>query len=219
MRRDDQIKAGLSLKKDFVVGGGWQIECENPEIKEFVTDSLSRCGEADSLDATFEDILKDILSAYDYGFSISEPVYKLRNGQYTIKSIKVRAPHSFKFHVDDKGNVEKVEQNTPTGSISLKPSTLFHHIYMPEFGNPYGNSDLKSSYSPWKAKKFIERFLAIYLERFASPTIVGRGRPGMSPGEMDRFLGVLKSIQQSTEIAVPDGVQVDFIQNIGTVQQ
>lgn len=213
MRRDDQIKAVLSLKKDFVIGGGWQIECEDEEIKEFVTMALKSTGETDSLDATFEDSLKDILSAYDYGFSICEPIYKLVDGKYVVKSIKVRAPHSFRFHVDDKGEIENIEQNTPHGPLFIKPSTVVHHVYMPEFGNPYGTSDLKSAYSPWKAKKFVERFLAIYLERFASPTIVGRGRPGMTPGEMTVFLNVLKSIQQSTEIAVPDGVHVDFVQN------
>lgn len=213
MRRDDQIKAVLSLKKDFVIGGGWQIECGDEEIKEFVTMALKSTGETDSLDSTFEDSLKDILSAYDYGFSICEPIYKLSDGKYIIKSIKVRAPHSFKFNVDDKGEIESIEQNTPSGPLLIKPSTIIHHVHMPEFGNPYGTSDLKSAYSPWKAKKFVERFLAIYLERFASPTIVGRGRPGMTPGEMTTFLNVLKSIQQSTEIAVPDGVQVDFVQN------
>jgi len=217
MRQDEQIKVTLSLKKDFAIGTGWQIECKNKIVKEFIENSLKNINESMAMDTTFEDILRDMLSSYDYGFSLSEPVWEIRdfNGKpmYWYKTIKTRPPHGFLIYPDKFGNIEKIQQNTDIGTLDFDPRIFLHHVYQQEFGNPFGQSDLFSAHPSWKAKKFVSRFMNIYLERFASPTVVGKYKAGLTPQEISRFHSMLETVQQNTAITIPAETAIDFIQS------
>lgn len=214
MKNDDQVKATIAMKKNFVVNTGWEIICEDEEIKEFVTDTLNKINEDSPMEPSFNDILEDMLSSYVYGFSLSEPIFELnKDSLYIYKAIKTRPPHTFKFDLDEFGNVKEVIQMTMKGDLKFKPDMFLHHVYQPEFGNPYGLSDLSAAFQDWKAKKFVKRFMAIYLERFASPTVVGKYKPNMQDDEVARFRVLLESIQNNTTLIIPEDAQMDMIQN------
>lgn len=211
MKTDDQVKAAVSLKKDMIVNTGWKIECEDNEIKEFVEKSFKELNEKASGNASFEDILRDVLSTFEYGFSLTEPVYEIIDGKYTYKSLKTRPPHTFKFNLDDRGNVVKVIQSQPGGEKEFDPSLFIHHVYQQEFGNPYGLSDLSSAHAAWKMKKYVLRFYAMYLERWANPTMVGKYEPNMDPNEIQRLHDMLKTLQSHTVFAFPNNVMIDLV--------
>lgn len=213
MRSDDQIKAVLSIKKDLVISTGWEIICEDEEIREFITRNLSQIHQGQALDSTFEDVLWDILTSYDYGFSMSEVVYNLTLEKlYGIKAIKVRPPHSFKFHIDPKGEVLEIEQSGVAGTLRFKPDKFLHHVYQQEFGNPFGKSDLQAAHKHWVLKKHFVKFFGIYVERFANPTIVGKYPVNLAPNEITELNNILKSIQNQTTLIVPDNIEIDFQQ-------
>jgi len=214
MKDDDQVKVCVSLKKDSVVNSGWKIVCDDKKVNDFVVDALEGINEFNGLSSTFDDCLRDILSAYEYGFSMTEPVYVLKNGKYVFKQLRTRPPHSFQFVLNDKGDVVVVEQYTNTGMKTFQPELFLHHVYQSEFGNPYGKSDLRSAYKPWKAKNFIDKFLAIYLERFATGTVVGKYDSNQfNDTEINRFHSVLKTIQNATSLAIPKGTEIEIIQS------
>ena len=212
MRDDDQIKVALSFKKDIVVNAGWHIVCENKDIENFVETSFKRMQEDGSLQMSFEDAIRDMLSAYDYGFSVTEPVFKIKNGLYHYDSIRVRPPQSFRFQVGDKGDVSEIIQMSNRGELYFDPRLFLHHVYQVEWGNPYGKSDMRAAFNAWTSKKFISKFLAIYLERFATPTVIGRYPANWTTEEAAQLQTVLKSIQQSTTLTIQDGAMIDFVQ-------
>ena len=82
---------------------------------------------------------------------------------YVYKEIRTRPPHTFKFDIDDKGNVLKVIQRGTNEEKFYRPDLFLHHTYQMQFGNPYGKSDLSAAFSSWKSKKFVDRFFAVYL--------------------------------------------------------
>lgn len=206
MKHDDQVKAAMSFKKDQIVSSGWQIKCDVPEIVERLESNLK-----ESLSSSFEDSLRDVLSAFEYGFSLTEPVYKkASDGLIELKDLKTRPPHTFEFHLNSYGDVEKVTQNADIGSIDFEPNYFLHYIYQPEFGNPFGKSDLRAAHQAWKAKKFFFRFWAIYVERFAAPTIIGEYPNEFDPSKVARLQSVLNTIQNSTVAIVPEGTKIDF---------
>ena len=212
MRDDDQIKAVVSIKKDMVVNTGWKISSENPEVVKFVTDALNRINSGLGTDGGFDDVLRDMLSAYEYGFSLTEPVYEILDGMWVYKTIKTRPPHSFLFDIDPRGNVTQIRQLTSTGELKLKPDIFIHHVYQMEFGNPYGKSDFRAAHEPWKAKKFVTKFFNIYLERYATPTLVGKYKPTYTSTDIRRFFDTLKSLQNNSTAVFPEEVLVDFVQ-------
>lgn len=211
MRRDDQVRAALSVKKNMVLSSGWHIVCDDEKIKEFVTESLKNSN-SKYLGETFESCLWDMLSAYDYGFSLAEVIYRLDGSLYNIDAVKVRPPHTFRFNIDDKGNVVTVEQTGKSGVIKFGPDKFLHFAVNPEFGNPYGNSDLVAAHPAYKAKKFFLRMYAMYCERFATPTVVGRYESTMDDGEIQRLHSILKTIQQNTTLTIPKDLEITFEQ-------
>lgn len=212
MRDDDQVKVALSFKKDIVVNAGWHISCDNKDIEKFVSDSFKRMQEDGALQMSFEDSVRDMLSAYDYGFSLTEPVFKIKNGLYQYDSIRVRPPQSFRFQVSDKGDVTEIIQMSNKGELHFDPRLFLHHVYQVEWGNPYGKSDLRGAHNAWRAKKFISKFLAIYAERFATPTVIGRYPPSWDSNEIAQLTATLKSIQQATTLALPESAAIELLQ-------
>lgn len=207
MRHDDQIKVALSLKKDMVINAGWKIDCEDETVRDAVEKNFS-----EGMERSLDDVLRDMLSSYDYGFSVSEPVYRLVDGLYEWKTVHTRPPHGFRFEMDKYGNIEKIVQDTDHGTIEFSPNDFLHFVYQHEFGNPYGKSDLRSAHPAYVAKKFIFRFMNIYLEKFASPLVVGKYKDSLPESEANRLHNMLKTIQNSTTLTVPDSAIIDIVQ-------
>ena len=221
MRDDPQIKSTLSIKKDMIINTGWSVKCDddtpNKEtIEEFLTDMLEHIGENDDYGITFEDALIDILSSYDYGFSLTEPIFDINsNRKWIIKSLITRPPQTFNFHVDRHGKVEKITQNGLKGPIALKPRDFLHHVHQPEYGNPFGKSDLRSAFEAYKAKKYISRYYNIYLEKFASPFTVAKYPKGWSQDDIDRLNNVMKKLKNATHITMQEDISIDVKNNQG----
>lgn len=212
MRKDQQVKSCLSLKKDLVVNSGWEVECDDETAKDEIERDLREMSDRQTVDNGFEDALREVMSSYDYGFSVSEVIAKLEDGRYQPKSILTRAPHTWQFDLDEKGRLRKLLQAGASGFKPLNPAHFLHHTYQSEFGNPYGTSDLQAAHAPWKAKKFFIRMFAVYAERFASPTIVARYKAGAQEDEINAIQEMAKSIQNSTALTLPEDVAVDFVQ-------
>ncbi len=216
MRRDDQIKAVLNLKKFMVVSSGWEIkpfkdkEKEQTDIITELTDNLNDLDEPD-----FNTALLDMLTYIDYGFSITEPIFKLVNNRWKLNKLKTRAPHTFReINTDIYGNIELMIQETSDKPILIKSKDLKKLIYIvhqPDFGNPFGTSDLQAAYNAWFSKTMIMRFWNIYLERFGNPTVITKIPMGMKQEEKDELDKVLKNMQPKNGIRIPEAINIDII--------
>jgi len=209
MRRDDQIKAVLRIKKSLITGNGYKIVCENEEIKEYVEENLRTLNE-DSIEETFEETVYDMLSAFDYGFSLTEAIYKIEHGKYLLDKLRVRPPHSFTFEIDKYGTVTEITQQGDD-LLKFEPSKFVHYAHQMEFGNPYGLSDLQSAYLPWKIKKFFVKMWAKYGERFGTPTVHGKFEDNANKEDIKAFLDIMRSMQNNTVLATPKSAEIEFI--------
>lgn len=209
MRHDDQIKAALNTKKNILISSGWDIKCENPEISDSIKENLQF-----KMDSSFEDSLRDLLSAFDYGFSMSEVIYRrMPDGKFQVRDIKTRPPHGFEFDLDSLGDIIQIRQNQQIGDKVFNAKYFLDYIYQSDFKNPYGNSDLRAAHQSWVTKKFFLRMWAIYVERFASPTVLGKAPKDAGPEERNKIFNMMKTLQNSTIWMVPDGTTIDFMES------
>ena len=212
MRLDDQAKASLSLKINAVLASGWDIEpaSQDPadvEVAEFVKSAL------EGIKGTINDVLREILTALDYGYSVSEIVWKLEEsgdlaGKITIDKIKGKKPHNYYFDADEFGNLK------PDGLLSrlflgasqtrLPVDKFVIFSYRMEFSNHYGRSDLREAYRNWWSKDNIIKFWNIFLEKYGSPTMLGKYRTN-DPADQENLKTVMKNIQNNTSIAFKEG--------------
>ena len=206
MREDDQVSAVLSLFKYIILGAEWDIETEHEEAKEFIIKNFN------SLDDIFSKKLFDILTCMDYGFSLTEKVFKIEDGKYWLDNLKTRMPHNFDFVLDQKGNITEVQQNVTGQTLKIKPDKFIHFAYQGEFDNPYGKSALNQGvYRAYWSKNAIIKFWNIYLERHGMPFMLGK-YPSTAGGSISDFKEALQNLQAKTVLTAPEGFNIDILE-------
>jgi SPP1 gp7 family putative phage head morphogenesis protein len=207
---DDQVSVTLQLKKDLVLNSGWNIHGDDGQ--EEIVDDLKTALCVDT-PIPFEEQLEEILTAYEFGFSISEKIFQLRDdGSLTLNVLKTRHPASWRIHTDEKGNVTKYEQvGTKGNSLDIKANTIIHYVNNRRFQNPYGVSDLRAAFSAWFVKREITKYYAIFLEKAASPIPVARYDKAAPESAVTKIFNVIKRFQQKTAIAIPKDIELEFL--------
>jgi phage gp29-like protein len=206
MLRDDQIKAALAFKKNAVMASGWSIHPpegmdEDDERVEFCRNLLK------NLEGSFESTLLEIMTALEYGFSVTERVWKEdADGALVYRSLKTRAPQYLHFKQDVYGNVTGIRQNTQ----DLPLEKFIIYTYDGVFSNPYGTTDLEAAYRPWWVKRNAYNWLAMFLERLGIPPIFALYNPndytGTGPSgrpKQEELMSVLRSLQAATVGIIP----------------
>jgi SPP1 gp7 family putative phage head morphogenesis protein len=209
---DDQINVNLQLKKDLVLGSGFEIVAQMEGQEEIVND-LTKALREDP-DVSFTEQLEEVLTAYDYGFSLSEKLFKKRkDGSLTWNTLKTRHPDSWLIHTDKKGNIKKYEQRGADTSLDINPKSLLHFVNNRRFQNPYGRSDLRAAYTAWFTKRHIIRYYGIFLEKAASPTPVAKYDKNAPNSAVQKIFSAIKKFQAKTALAIPKEIELDFLES------
>lgn len=111
---------------------------------------------------------KRMLSALDYGFSVTEAVWVEEDGAFLLDNLITRKPERFEFDYDWNcywsRSGERKKLDDPFKWL------FFHHN--PDDENPYGTSDLRCVYWPWMFKKAGYEFWLMATEKFSVKTIL-----------------------------------------------
>lgn len=216
MLNDDQVKTCLEFKKVLVHGRTYDIvpgEADNPDAEKqakFVEDALCRL--------PMTEIFRNALTAFEFGYSLAEKVYKRdtwdEDGkQYVfLDKIAHRDPADIWLKSDKQGNFLGARQNSLGQQIDLNADKLWLHTHDKRFGNLYGNSDLRSAYRSWFAKKFVIQFWNVYLERFGSPMTKMSYPIGASDELKTNLKKIMSNLASKTEVLVPQGVEINLIE-------
>ncbi len=218
MQRDDQIKAALAFKRHAILATGWDIyppdeTDHNDPVVMFVKRRLR------GMECTVERIMNDILSALAYGYSVSEIIWaELAVGEDTgrvgIADIKTRRPHDFRFDLDQYGNVKPdglLQTGAGVGELRLPVDKFVLMTHGEAFGNPYGTSELEACYRPWWVADNAYKWLAMMLERYGIPPIVGLYNAGkLSAGQVDELKNVFTRMQAATSALLPRASKDDL---------
>ena len=218
MREDDQIKAVLTMKKYAVLANPWTMisassDSQDKEIAGYIKDQL------DGMEGNFEDCLMNVLTAMDYGFSITEVVYKIIEkgkwaGKVGLKKLATREPFNYDFDLDEHGNL-KPEGIVFQGNQRYPQDKFIIFAYNKEFSNWYGRSDLRSAYRSWWSKEVLIRFHNMYMERFGMPTTVGAYKKGLAPEEVTKLRNILENLQAKYSITIPDEITISLLKSEG----
>ncbi len=210
VREDDQVHAILNTKKMLMFGSGWSIDGpdEETDLQEMATWTFN-----EFLDGGLEGFLFEMLTAFDYGFSLTEKIPAVVGsgrwqGMISFRHLKTRPPHGILFETDPQGNIEEIKQDRK----NLTKDKYIHYVHNQEFGNKYGRSDINEGvYRAWFAKNEIIKYLLLYLERFGQPIAHGKYPANYTDDDRKRLLKALKNLQASTSIVTPEKTQIEII--------
>jgi len=218
MKDDEAVKVALLLKKTLMLANTVSLEPASNdrvdiEIKDFVEYNLF-----ERLNSPFNKRLESILSAMDYGFSVSEMLFnyidnhRYFKGKVGLKDLKTRPPHGFDFKTDAYGNLAFLRQFQGQGSYSqdLPVSKFLIHTFNKQFDNHYGDADLRAVYRPWWLKDVTLKFYAIHLERYGTPLLVAYYTGQLSTDENSDLKNILTYLLKGTSFKLPDGkIRID----------
>ena len=216
MRRDEQIKAALLTKKNAIIASGIEIVIEDEERQDDkILDEQKRFIEFNlaEMDGTVETYMLDALTAFDYGWSLTEPVYKPIDygewdGKIGWRALKVRHPEQIVFETDQFGNL--TENGILQGNQPLPVERLAIFTYRKEFGNLYGTSDLRECYRPWFVKDTLIKFMAMTMERYGMPIPVATTQQTLDDDVKAQLLQIMQNLQARTGIIIPSTIELKF---------
>jgi SPP1 gp7 family putative phage head morphogenesis protein len=221
MKLDDQVKATLYLKKMTVIGTGGNVT--SPDIEDISDEEIKITSFVDFvfndfLKGSFTKFLYKDMSAFDYGFSVTEKIQKvIEHGEFKgligINQLKTRPPHTFDqgFITDQHGNLIKIIQDGKDGKIELNPKKFIIYTYNSDFdGNFYGTSDLRAAYNPWFRKQNGNKFWAIGLERASISPAIAFVERGIGTTEKQTVFDWLKNLQMKMAAVFHKGTDIQF---------
>jgi hypothetical protein len=215
MREDDQVKAALHLKKAAIIHPGWTIEGDDEKLNEFVMAVF------DGMEGTVEGAIRSILSAYDYGFSLHEKVYRYLDagpfkGKVGIETLRQKSPTRINFDIDPFGKLKPmgiVQIQRDGQRKALDTAKFILHVYQQEFDNFYGESDLKAAYRFWFLKVNFFRYWGMYLEKFGIPLVWGKvTSPTVDAADQAKFRTIVSNLQAGMAAVAPDNLELNFLE-------
>ncbi len=161
MKLDGKIDSLLDLRKDTAVAYPWHLEQgkASDQVYAFVKDKLTarKDWQAD---------LRELLSAIEYGYSVSEVLWAEQGGYWVPTKLKSRKPERFRF--DSNGALVLA---STLAKLDM-PYKFLVHRNKPEAENPYGTPVLSRCYWYWKFKYAGLEFWLTATEKFGVPSIL-----------------------------------------------
>ena len=207
--RDDQIGPCLEQRRRAVVQSEWEVDpaSESPADQaaaQDLRDQLQRI--------RFDEITDQMLYALIYGYSVAEVIWGTDGQRVTIDDIKVRDRERFRF--DQRRNLTLFD--TGTRKAITMPERKFWTLSMggDTSDNPYGRGLGHLLYWPAFFKRNAIKFCMVYLDKFASPTAMGKIPNSMRDDEqqINEILQMLDSIQTDAAVTIPEDVQVELME-------
>lgn len=216
MTHDPQVRACLATKKYAVLSRGWEIHPADQSGEAIRAAGFCRwC--LDNMVGSILDAGYDVLDALAFGLSIVEINYRLIEsgpwaGYVGLKSLKAKDTRHFTIRTDEFCNIETLRI---AGGAELDPAKFLIYSYMPRYGNPYGESDLRAAYRSWRLKEDLLTWWAKYLEKFGMPTVVGAysAGGGYTKQQQADFLSVVAQVHNESALVVPDDLAISLLES------
>ncbi len=182
MRRSDaNVRMVLNAIKLPLKSSPWTISVKEKSEEAELQKKLFEKILFEDLNKSFTQLIGEILTCLDFGYSIFDITYAVKNnedlGSYNgLKSIAYRSQRTIdRWNLDDAADLKTVTQiayGDEGGTFELDARFLLYFSPEREGDNFEGISILRACYGPWFRKNEFLKKLAIGIEKFAVPTAV-----------------------------------------------
>ena len=211
--KDGHLFSVLQTRKNGVLSSPRKMEPASVarhdlQVARFVEKALGRI-------PRFGAALLNMLDAIGKGLSVQEIVWEVREGQVWVRELKSRAPGRFCFAPDGALRLSPWDVSLESGvpeSLPLPGRKFLRFTFGGLYDNPYGRGLCGRAWWYYWFKKNNTKFWVVYNEKFGSPTVVGKYRPGASEEERHRLFEVVESLQNDTGVTVPESVTLELLE-------
>ncbi len=177
MLQDPHIFAVLQQRKSLLLSKDWDIFPQGTDSR---AKELAQKVKEWLLEINLYHLINNLLACLNYGYSVVEAVWQLRDGLWVPAKF---LHHDFKrFGFSPEGSLLLL--NTPSGIKTLNQRYKFivaKNEATPD--NPYGKSVLTRCYWPWRFKTAGFKFWITVLEKFGVPSLAALFESTMVPDQ------------------------------------
>jgi len=214
--RDPHAYSVVQKRKMALVGCDWDIipsEKGGREAKkaaELVKNQLKSLN--------FNQITFGLLDATLKGFSVGEVIWDLDGSEIRAKNIKLKDQRRFTFALPESSEVEEdyeLRLLTPTDMYrgeSLPPRKFIVHTFGTSDGNRFGLGVGTRLFWPALFKRQGITFWLTFVDKFASPTAIGKYSLNASPEDQRKLLEALGAIAHDSGVIIPEGMVVELLE-------
>ncbi|WP_293766385.1 DUF935 family protein [uncultured Aquitalea sp.] len=230
IERDCHAYGVLQKRKLAVVARPWQVDpaSDNPlDIKaaDMVRAQLSAIGVPSATDpgeqvvvaSNFDLVCYNLLDAILKGFAVGEIMWDRDGSEIVVREIRPRDQRRFNFDTDYKLRLKTWGNLLPGEPVPARKFIV--HTFGAKDGSPFGIGLGSRLFWPVFFKRQDITFWLTYLDKFGSPTAVGKYKNGATPDDQAKLLAALAAIAQDAGVTMPEGMSIELLeaQRSGTV--
>lgn len=204
--RDPHAGAVLQSRYLAVTGRPWEIlpgddSAKAKEVAATVKAALEGCN--------FAQFCQELMQAVLFGYYGGEVMWTVRDGRIVPEKLRAKHPRRFVFSMD-----RELRLLTPENMISGEevPPRKFIVFTYGSSDNPYGSGLGRKLWWPVWFKKNAIRFWLVFLEKYGTPTAVGKYPPGTDKTQQEALLEALEAIQSEAGVKIPETMTIDLLE-------
>ena len=205
---DPKVKSAFEQRRNAVIAREWRVEAGgNRRIDQRAADHF----EAQLNHVGFDALTDKMLWGVWYGFSAAEILWEARDGLLSWKAVKVRHRRKFKF--DAGGSLRRFSREDPVNGVPALPPYFWHFATGADNDDePYGLGLAHFCYWYVLFKRQGIGFWLRFLEKFASPSVVGEFPVGATDAEKNILLAAARAITMDSAAIFPQGMPIKFLE-------
>jgi len=211
METDAMVQTALTIKSLAVLATpGEVVPGDDSPLGHRIAKWIER--QFETMAGSADDILRQGMSAFARGWSVQEMIFDRAGNELRLVACKSKDPSLFGLQVDRFGNIDGLVLEVPgEEAVELPRQKFVVHVHRRSFGFPRGRSDLEAAHIHWSAKQVLLKSWRLHLERYASPTVLGRYDRGTPFEEQASALDALSKLNEHTAMLVPNQIEVAML--------
>lgn len=207
IERDPHVFACLHKRKMAVISRPWEVTAASDSAPDKRAAEIVKA----QLDAlNFDATCLNLLDAINKGYAVGEVIWSPASGEIEASEIRARDQRRFTFGEDYELRL-KTQQDMLKGEVLPEHKFIVHSVGAKD-GNPYGLGLGSKLFWPVWFKRQGITFWLTFLDKFGSPTAVGKYPPGTLPIDQQKLLDALAAISQDAGVAVPEGMAIELLE-------
>jgi phage gp29-like protein len=207
IERDAYAFACLHKRKMAVISRPWEIKpasdsAIDQQAAEVVREQLDALG--------FDLVCLNLLDAINKGYAVGEVMWERAESQIVANEVRSRDQRRFWFGEHYELRLKTLDNLLP-GEEMPERKFIVHSVGAKD-GNPYGlGLGSKLFWPVWFKRQGITFWLTL-LDKFGSPTAVGKYQAGTGLSDQQKLLDALAAISQDAGVTIPDGMVIELLE-------
>lgn len=207
IERDCHAFAVLQKRKLAVVARQWDVTpASDAPLDKQAADVVKR----QLMAINFDQLTQDLLDALLKGYAVGEVMWAVEGAELVVKKVIAREQRRFIF--DDEYRLRMLTLDNLIEGEALPERKFLVHSLGAKDASPYGLGLGTRLFWPALFKRQDLTFWLMFLDKFGSPTAVGKYPSGSQPGEIKILLDALAAIAQDSGVAIPEGMLIEFLE-------